>query len=184
MPRSDETLAFDRICQRYGDLVALDDMSFDIRAGEIFGFVGSNGAGRTTTMRIALGVLSADSGEVRWAGQPVTFETRRRIGYMPEERVRTALTSGAGQSVLDQQIASLGGNPADVASGVAQAGVQVSALNPPRTYDPQRLAVGSVAGILVYLALIGTGQSVAMGVVEEKSSRVVELLWRRFGRDS
>ncbi|HEX5561197.1 MAG TPA: ATP-binding cassette domain-containing protein [Nocardioidaceae bacterium] len=86
MPHSDQTLEFDRICKRYGDLVALDDLSFDIRAGEIFGFVGSNGAGKTTTMRIALGVLSADSGEVRWAGQPVTFETRRRIGYMPEER--------------------------------------------------------------------------------------------------
>jgi ABC-2 type transport system ATP-binding protein len=86
MPHSNETLEFDRICKRYGDLVALDDMSFDISAGEIFGFVGSNGAGKTTTMRIALGVLSADSGEVRWGGEPVTFETRRRIGYMPEER--------------------------------------------------------------------------------------------------
>jgi ABC-2 type transport system permease protein len=103
-----------------------------------------------------------------------------RLQVVVDERLddglRTALTSGAGQSVLDQQITSLGGNPADVASRVAQAGVQVSALNPPPTYDPQRLAVGSVAGILVYLALIGTGQSVAMGVVEEKSSRVVELL--------
>ncbi|WP_084794664.1 ABC transporter ATP-binding protein [Actinokineospora bangkokensis] len=61
-------------------------MSFDVRAGELFGFVGSNGAGKTTTMRIALGVLAADSGEVRWAGEPITAETRRWIGYMPEER--------------------------------------------------------------------------------------------------
>jgi len=79
-------LEIDRISKRYGDLVALDRMSFAIGAGEIFGFVGSNGAGKTTTMRIALGVLEADSGEVRWAGHPVDFETRRRIGYMPEER--------------------------------------------------------------------------------------------------
>ncbi|WP_238412267.1 ABC transporter ATP-binding protein [Saccharothrix deserti] len=61
-------------------------MTFDVRAGELFGFVGSNGAGKTTTMRIALGVLAADSGQVRWNGEPITFETRRRIGYMPEER--------------------------------------------------------------------------------------------------
>jgi ABC-2 type transport system ATP-binding protein len=81
-----ERLEFDKVNKRYGDLVALDDLSFDIGAGEVFGFVGSNGAGKTTTMRIALGVLAADSGEVRWAGRPVTFETRRRIGYMPEER--------------------------------------------------------------------------------------------------
>jgi ABC-2 type transport system ATP-binding protein len=83
MPR---TLEFDRISKRYGDVVALDEMTFDIRAGEVFGFVGSNGAGKTTTMRIALGVLAADSGEVRWDGEAVTFRTRRRIGYMPEER--------------------------------------------------------------------------------------------------
>ena len=79
-------LEFDRVTKRYGDLLALDGLSFDIRAGEVFGFVGSNGAGKTTAMRIALGVLAADAGEVRWAGQPVSFETRRRIGYMPEER--------------------------------------------------------------------------------------------------
>ena len=86
MPGTTGTLEFDSICKRYGDLVALDDLSFDIAAGEVFGFVGSNGAGKTTAMRIALGVLAADSGRVRWAGDPVTFETRRRIGYMPEER--------------------------------------------------------------------------------------------------
>jgi ABC-2 type transport system permease protein len=63
-----------------------------------------------------------------------------------------------------------------VAAQVSQASVAVTALEPSPTYDPQRLAVGSVAGILIYLALLATGQSVAQGVVEEKSSRVVELL--------
>ena len=79
-------LEFAELTKRYGELVALDRLTFDIRAGEVFGFVGSNGAGKTTAMRIALGVLAADSGEVRWAGRPVSFETRRHIGYMPEER--------------------------------------------------------------------------------------------------
>lgn len=74
------------LTKRFDQVVALDDMSFDVRAGEIFGFVGSNGAGKTTAMRIALGVLSADAGEVRWQGRPVDLEVRRRIGYMPEER--------------------------------------------------------------------------------------------------
>ncbi len=76
----------DRVSKRYGDVVALADMTFNVRAGELFGFVGSNGAGKTTTMRIALGVLGADAGEVRWRGAPVDLDTRRRIGYMPEER--------------------------------------------------------------------------------------------------
>lgn len=82
----DGRLEIDHISKRYGDVVALRDTTFDVRAGELFGFVGSNGAGKTTTMRIALGVLAADSGEVRWDGERITLETRRHIGYMPEER--------------------------------------------------------------------------------------------------
>ena len=83
---ADSRLEIDGLFKRYGDVVALRDMTFDVRAGELFGFVGSNGAGKTTTMRIALGVLSADSGECRWDGKPIDLDTRRHIGYMPEER--------------------------------------------------------------------------------------------------
>ena len=74
------------LARRYGDVVALDGISFTVEKGQMFGFVGPNGAGKTTTMRIILGVLSADRGEVRFDGRPVTFETRSRFGYMPEER--------------------------------------------------------------------------------------------------
>jgi ABC-2 type transport system ATP-binding protein len=83
---ADHTLEIHRLSRRYGELVALRDLSFEVGAGELFGFVGANGAGKTTTMRIVMGVLAADSGGVRWDGAPVTFETRRRFGYMPEER--------------------------------------------------------------------------------------------------
>ncbi|GAA4612196.1 ATP-binding cassette domain-containing protein [Saccharopolyspora hordei] len=83
---TDRVLEVDRVSKRYGDVTALQEMTFSVRAGELFGFVGSNGAGKTTTMRIALGVLAADSGEVRWNGAPLDLTTRRRIGYMPEER--------------------------------------------------------------------------------------------------
>lgn len=79
-------LEIDAVSKRYGGAVAVDDLSFDVRAGELFGFVGRNGAGKTTTMRIVLGVLAADAGEVRWAGRPLDLRTRRRIGYLPEER--------------------------------------------------------------------------------------------------
>ncbi len=74
------------VSKRFGSLVAVDDLNLEVRPGEVFGFVGSNGAGKTTTMRIVLGVLAADAGEVLWAGAPIGFATRRRIGYMPEER--------------------------------------------------------------------------------------------------
>ena len=55
-------------------------------AGRLVGFVGRNGAGKTTAMRIALGVLQPDAGEVRWKGERVGALGRRRFGYMPEER--------------------------------------------------------------------------------------------------
>ncbi|HXV93416.1 MAG TPA: ATP-binding cassette domain-containing protein [Pseudonocardia sp.] len=74
------------ISKRFGTVQALDDVSFAVRPGELFGFVGSNGSGKTTTMRIVLGVLEADAGEVRWQGEPITADARRRIGDMPEER--------------------------------------------------------------------------------------------------
>jgi ABC-2 type transport system ATP-binding protein len=70
----------------FGDIVALDDVSFTVPEGRIVGFVGPNGAGKTTAMRIALGVLTPDAGHVRWRGQPVDARVRRRFGYMPEER--------------------------------------------------------------------------------------------------
>src|ERR687897_388369 len=79
-------LEFDGLTKRYGSKVALQDLSFAVRPGEVFGFVGANGAGKTTTMRIALGVLAADAGEVRLDGRPLDAVSRRRIGYMPEER--------------------------------------------------------------------------------------------------
>ena len=74
------------LSRRYGDVIALDDVSFTVAEGEMVGFVGPNGAGKTTAMRIVLGVLEPDRGEVRWRGRPVDAETRRRFGYMPEER--------------------------------------------------------------------------------------------------
>jgi len=72
--------------RRFDDVVALDGVSFEVPEGRIVGFVGRNGSGKTTTMRIALGVLHADAGLVEWRGRPVDAVTRRRFGYMPEER--------------------------------------------------------------------------------------------------
>ncbi|NCD20321.1 MAG: ABC transporter ATP-binding protein [Actinobacteria bacterium] len=74
------------LSKSFGTIRALRDMSLTVREGEIYGFVGSNGAGKTTAMRITLGVLSPDSGEVRYAGRPLDQEVRARVGYMPEER--------------------------------------------------------------------------------------------------
>ncbi|MDI1289733.1 MAG: ATP-binding cassette domain-containing protein [bacterium] len=80
------SLTLDRLNKSFGTVRALADLSFSVAGGEIFGFVGSNGAGKSTAMRIILGVLAADSGEVSWDGAAIDMRTRRNIGYMPEER--------------------------------------------------------------------------------------------------
>ena len=77
------------LTRRYGDLVALDNLSFTVAEDQMFGFVGPNGAGKTTAMRIILGVLEPDGGEVRWRGRLMDDEIRRRIGYLPEDHGQT-----------------------------------------------------------------------------------------------
>jgi ABC-2 type transport system ATP-binding protein len=79
-------LEFDGLHKSFGDTRVLDGVDFAVEPGSMFGFCGSNGAGKTTTMRIAMGLLRADAGEVRWQGRPLAQGSRRRIGYMPEER--------------------------------------------------------------------------------------------------
>lgn len=74
------------LTRHFGDIVALDHLSFEAPAGQVFGFLGPNGAGKTTAMRAIFGVTALESGEVRWEGQPVGPLQRRHFGYMPEER--------------------------------------------------------------------------------------------------
>lgn len=90
--------------------------------------------------------------------------------------LRNALNVLAGQLALNQQITALGGDPARVHAAVAGASVTVQPLQPPKVYNSQQLVLGIIAGVLIYLSLMLNGQSVAQGVVEEKTSRVVELL--------
>jgi ABC-2 type transport system ATP-binding protein len=71
---------------RYGEVAALDGLTFSVLPGQVFGFLGPNGAGKTTAMRAVVGVAQLDSGAVRWNGEPIGVSARRRIGYMPEER--------------------------------------------------------------------------------------------------
>ena len=77
----------EHLTKTYGDLVAIQDVSFQVQRGEVLGFLGPNGAGKTTTMRILTGFLPPTSGRVTVAGFDVfeeSLEARRRIGYLPE----------------------------------------------------------------------------------------------------
>lgn len=79
-------LELEGLRRTFGRLTALDDLSFDVPAGQVVGFLGPNGAGKTTAMRAIFGLTDLDAGEVRWNGAPIGHAERRRFGYMPEER--------------------------------------------------------------------------------------------------
>ncbi len=75
------------LTMRFGDFVAVDQVNFRIARGEIFGFLGSNGCGKTTTMKMLTGLLPASEGEALLFGKPVDphdMQTRQRVGYMSQ----------------------------------------------------------------------------------------------------
>ena len=79
-------LELEGLTRRFGLLTALDHLSFSVPAGQVVGFLGPTGAGKTTSMRAVFGLTDLDAGTVKWNGTPVGATQRRRFGYMPEER--------------------------------------------------------------------------------------------------
>lgn len=79
-------LKVEHISKSYGSLKAVDDLSFTVQDGEIFGLLGENGAGKTTTFRIIMGLLDADEGSVTLNGKKIDYSITDQIGFVTEER--------------------------------------------------------------------------------------------------
>lgn len=80
------TIELNRVRKAYGDFVAVDDLSFNIGQGSVFGLLGPNGAGKTSTIRMMIGITVPDSGDIRLLGKPFARSSLNRVGYLPEER--------------------------------------------------------------------------------------------------
>lgn len=80
------TLELCNIRKCYEEFVAVDDLSFQIASGQIYGLLGPNGAGKTSSIRMMIGVTLPDSGQVRMFGEPFRRDHLKRVGYLPEER--------------------------------------------------------------------------------------------------
>jgi ABC-2 type transport system ATP-binding protein len=74
------------VVKTYGGKSVVDDVSFGVSPGEIFGLIGPNGAGKTTTIRLMMDIIKPDSGEIRILGERLSEGTKDKIGYLPEER--------------------------------------------------------------------------------------------------
>ena len=79
-------LKVDKVTKYYGNFKAVDDLSFTVKPGEIFGLLGVNGAGKTTTFRMIMGLLDADSGKVTLDGKKIDYSITDKIGFVTEER--------------------------------------------------------------------------------------------------
>jgi ABC-2 type transport system ATP-binding protein len=74
------------IVKSFADKVVVDDLSFSVAQGEIFGLIGPNGAGKTTTIRMMMDIIKPDSGDVTILGEKLSEATKNKLGYLPEER--------------------------------------------------------------------------------------------------
>ncbi len=86
MSEKNVTLRVENVSKRFGDFSAVEDLSFEVRAGRVFGFLGPNGAGKTTTIRMIVGITVPDEGSIELFGNKMSSELQNRIGYLPEER--------------------------------------------------------------------------------------------------
>ncbi|GAB4371389.1 MAG: ATP-binding cassette domain-containing protein [Calditrichia bacterium] len=81
-----QAVSVSHITKKYDEFKAVDDISFAISEGRLFGLLGPNGAGKTTTMRMIMNIILPDEGKIEVLGKPFSEESKNRIGYLPEER--------------------------------------------------------------------------------------------------
>ena len=83
---SSAILQFDQVTKTFGDFLAVKELSFAVPEGIVYGFLGGNGAGKTTSLRMALDILEPTAGRIEIFGAPPSREMAARIGFLPEER--------------------------------------------------------------------------------------------------
>jgi ABC-2 type transport system ATP-binding protein len=83
---NEQVLQVEGLTKTFGSRKVVDDVSFDVKRGEIFGYLGPNGSGKTTTIRLALGILRPDDGSVTIMGSPPERSVLKGVGYLAEER--------------------------------------------------------------------------------------------------
>ena len=151
---ADIAIAANELTLRFGDFLAVDRVSFRIRRGEIFGFVGSNGCGKTTTMKMLTGLLPASSGQAWLLGQPLDprdIATRRRVGYMSQSFSLYGELSVVQNLVLHAQLFNVPST--DIPQRVAQMLARFG-LEPVRDQLPDSLPLGIRQRLSLAVAMV------------------------------
>lgn len=144
-------LSLVNVDRRFGDVVALDGVSLSVPAGRCVGFVGRNGSGKTTSMRVALGLVEPDGGQVLWNGSSISDDDRLRIGYLPEERGLYPGMSARDQLVL---FARLAGRARPGAVEAAEAWLERVGLSDRGGEPVEQLSLGNQQRVQLAAALV------------------------------
>ena len=147
------------VTRRFGDLTAVDGVSFEVCDGLLTGFVGGNGAGKTTTMRTIMGLLALHGGRVLWQDRPITVADQRRFGYMPEERGLYPK-----QSVIDQlaYLGELHGLTSSAARGFAMTNLDQLGLADRAKDHVEKLSLGNQQRVQIIAALLAEPQALIL----------------------
>jgi ABC-2 type transport system ATP-binding protein len=158
-PRATADIELRHLSRTFGEIRAVDDISFTVGAGRLTGFVGGNGAGKTTTMRMVMGVLSPSGGEVLWDGRPITALDRRQFGYMPEERGLYPK-----QAVLDQLVylGRLRGLSASAAKASVTTHLERLGLAERAKDHVEKLSLGNQQRVQIIAALMGRPRALVL----------------------
>jgi ABC-2 type transport system ATP-binding protein len=161
----------DSLTKRYGDLTAVDDVSFDVEAGEVFGFLGPNGAGKTTTIRTLLGMQAPTDGGVAVLGHDTTVESERldalaRTGYLPSNPQFDEQATG--REILDLHESIKGGS---------RRAELLDMFDPPLDREVREYSTGNVQKLGVVQAFMHDPDVVVM---DEPTAGLDPLLQARF----
>ena len=141
MEQADSLLKVEHLCQYFGATKAVDDVSFDIRRGEVFGLVGESGCGKTTTGRSILGLYDITGGEITFEGQPIAGGSKRQRRKLAKNRKRT---SGI-QMIFQDPIASL--NPRMTVREIIAEGLVIRGIKDKRFIDEKVYEILELVGL-------------------------------------
>ncbi|MGE5829529.1 MAG: ABC transporter ATP-binding protein [Micromonosporaceae bacterium] len=144
-------LEIDCVRKAFGTVRALDGCSFAAAPKRLTGLLGPNGAGKTTLMRCLLGLIDPDEGVLRWRGAPITAASRRRFGYMPEERGLYPAMPAAEQV---EYFARLSGLPGRAARAATRTVIERVGLTESAQRKVEQLSHGNQQRVQLAVALV------------------------------
>ncbi len=150
MAATNVALEAEGLVKRYGARTAVQDLSFSVPRGSIFGVLGPNGAGKSSTLRMLVGVMAPTAGRIGLFGAPISRDAMRRVGYLPEERgLYRAMTARSAIAYL----ARLKGTPAREAFTRADALLETHGLGAVKNKKIKTLSKGMAQKVQVLSAL-------------------------------